>query len=132
MPSYWSDRGLYRGAAKVRCQGSPGVGEQGKAVKGTPGKLGEPPVPSDKHRNRVTTGLPMTWAGEREPWLFQQRIDKVNRGSCGRRQGQEMGRGSLSVFGVVIESGETDPGEPMSNEGRHRGMGPLSETRFEH
>ena len=50
-PSCSNERGQHRSAALVRRGGPPGVEEQGKAVMGSPGKLGEPPVSSTGSRS---------------------------------------------------------------------------------
>ena len=51
-----------------------------------------------------------------------------NRGT-GRRaecEGQEMDKGSLSIFIVVIESRVTHPKEPVINKGGYRDYGPVT------
>jgi len=45
---------------------------------------------------------------------------------------QEKGRGSLSVFIVAIESGETIPRKPVSSKGGHRVAEPSLEPRMGH
>jgi hypothetical protein len=44
---------------------------------------------------------------------------------------REIGRGSLSILIVAIESGETIPREPVSSKGRCRVAEPPLETRME-
>ena len=41
-------------------------------------------------------------------------------------EGREMGRGSLSIFIVVIESGVTHPKEPVISKGGYRDYGPVT------
>jgi hypothetical protein len=125
-PSCSNERGQHRSAVLVRRGGPPGVEEQGKAVMGSPGKLGEPTVSSTvagtDHtgvtRSRVTGALFARGRQERES----------NRGNRSRAkcEGREMGRGSLSIFIVAIESGVTHPKEPVSSKGGYRDYGPVT------
>ena len=132
MPSYSSDRGPCRGTVKlrVRYQGSPGVEEQRKAVKGFPGKLGEPTVCPSANTGRVrpvkkTQGL----VRSRHEDSKNSEIDGL---ANPKKKGEAMDRGSLSICVVAIESRETIPREPVSSQGGCRVVELLPETRARH
>jgi hypothetical protein len=95
-------------------------------VMGSSGKLGEPPVSSTRAGSDHTGESRSRVAGA----LFARgrQESKSERGNRRRAEceGREMGRGSLSVFIVAIESRVTHPKEPVISKGGCRDYGPVT------
>lgn len=112
-------------------KGPAGVREQGKVAEGSHGKLGEPPVSSVGKPERA---IPVKQGPEQRSTTPRSSGSENSRGTEVLRAepqstGVEKDRGSLSRRIVALESGETDPREPVSSEGSGRVAGASSETR---
>jgi hypothetical protein len=125
-PSCSNERGRHRSAVLVRRGGPPGVREQGRAVMGSSGKLGEPTFSStiagsDHTGESRSKGVGALFACGRQ----ERESNRGNR-SRAKCEGRETGRGSLSIFIVAIESRVTHPKEPVISKGGCRDYGPVT------